>query len=136
MSAAVLTAFRALAGGYVSLIGNWQSGGFTPFDNTGGTILSSGTGLNKNQGMNPNGLIDYRSTVDIESMSITEQIYDGLLNPIEATVAIGLAVITPCDCCGDTIGQGALAYTQMMSDTMATANLANSAMLATHLIPF
>jgi len=74
--------------------------------------------------------------VIIESMSITEQIYDGLLNPIEATVAIGLAVITPCDCCGDTIGQGALAYTQMMSDTMATANLANSAMLATHLIPF
>jgi hypothetical protein len=74
--------------------------------------------------------------VIIESMTITEQIYDGNLNPIEAQVVIGLAVITPCDCCGDTIGQGALAYTQMMSDTMATVNLANSAMLVTHLIPF
>lgn len=74
--------------------------------------------------------------VIIESMTITEQIYDGLLNPIEATVAIGLAVITPCDCCGDTIGQGALSYTQMISDTMATANLVNSVMLVTHLIPF
>ena len=74
--------------------------------------------------------------VIIESMTITEQIYDGNLNPMEAQVAIGLAVITPCDCCGDTIGQGALAYTQMMSDTMATVNLASSAMLVTHLIPF
>jgi len=74
--------------------------------------------------------------VIIESMTITEQIYDGMLNPLEAQVAIGLAVITPCDCCGDTIGQGALAYTQMVSDTMATVNLVNSAMLITHLIPF
>ena len=74
--------------------------------------------------------------VIIESMTITEQIYDGNLNPIEAQVAIGLAVITPCDCCGDTIGKGALAYTQMVSDTMATANLVNSAMLVSHLIPF
>ncbi|MDE3150284.1 MAG: hypothetical protein KGL37_12515 [Acidobacteriota bacterium] len=74
--------------------------------------------------------------VIIESMTITEQIYDGNLNPIEAQAAIGLAVITPCDCCGDTIGKGALAYTQMVSDTMATANLVNSAMLVSHLIPF
>lgn len=74
--------------------------------------------------------------VIIESLSITEQIYDGLLNPIEAEVSIGLAVITPDSCAGDTIGQGALEYTQMMRDTMATANLLNAVKLVTHLIPF
>lgn len=74
--------------------------------------------------------------VIIESMTITELIYDGMLNPLEAQVSIGLAIITPCSCCGDTIGQGALAYTQMAQDTMATINLVNSAMLITHLIPF
>lgn len=72
----------------------------------------------------------------IESLTITEEIYDGELNPIEVEVAIGLAVITPCSCCGDKIGQGALAYTQMAEDTMATINLANSAALVSHLIPF
>jgi hypothetical protein len=74
--------------------------------------------------------------VIIESLTITEQIYDGMLNPLEAEVEIGLAIITPCACCGDTIGQGALAYTQMAQDTMATVNLVNSAALITHLIPF
>jgi hypothetical protein len=74
--------------------------------------------------------------VIIESMTITEQIYDGMLNPIEAQVSIGLAVISPCNCCDDVIGKGALAYSQMASDTMATVNLVNSATLITHLIPF
>jgi hypothetical protein len=74
--------------------------------------------------------------VIIESLTITEQIYDGWLNPIEAEVAIGLAVITPEACAGDSIGTGALAYTQMIQDTMASLNLANSAALVTHLIPF
>ena len=73
--------------------------------------------------------------VIIESLSITEQIYDAFLNPIEAQVSIGLAAITPGACGGDTIGQGALAYTKMMQDTMASINLANSAALVTHLIP-
>jgi hypothetical protein len=74
--------------------------------------------------------------VIIESLTISEQIYDGMLNPLEAQVAIGLAVITPCGCSGDKIGQGALAYTQLASDTMANLNLANTAALVTHLIPF
>ncbi|SPF40919.1 conserved hypothetical protein [Syntrophobacter sp. SbD1] len=74
--------------------------------------------------------------VIIESLTITERIYDGMLNPIEAQVAIGLAVITPGACSGDTIGQGALAYTKLAQDTMATINLANSAASITHLIPF
>lgn len=72
----------------------------------------------------------------IESLTITEQIYDSNLNPIEAQVSIGLAVITPNACSGDTIGTGALAYTQLLQGTMTTANLANSSALITHLIPF
>ena len=55
---------------------------------------------------------------------------------MEAQVAIGLAVITPGACASDTIGQGALAYTKLEQDTMAALNLANSAALVTHLIPF
>ncbi len=74
--------------------------------------------------------------VIIESLTITEQIYDAILNPIEAQVEIGLAAITPDACANDTVGQGALAYTKMMQDTMASLNLANSAALVTHLIPF
>jgi len=74
--------------------------------------------------------------VIIETLTITEQVYDATLNPIEAQVAIGLAAITPGACANDTVGQGALAYTKMAQDTMASVNLANSAALVTHLIPF
>src|SRR5262249_38637483 len=74
--------------------------------------------------------------VIIESLTITEQIYDGDLNPIEAEGAMGLAVITPDACANDIIGSGALAYTQLIQDGMAGVNLANSAALVTHLIPF
>jgi hypothetical protein len=74
--------------------------------------------------------------VSIESLTITEQIYDGSLNPLEAQVSIGLAVITPNACSDDTIGQGALAWTQKNQDRLAAANLARSAALVTHLIPF
>jgi len=74
--------------------------------------------------------------VVIESLSITERIYDSNLNPIEVQVSIGLAAITPNACSGDTIGKGALAYTQTVQATLAAANLANSAALVTHLIPF
>jgi hypothetical protein len=74
--------------------------------------------------------------VIIETLTISEQIYDAVLNPIEAQVTIGLAITTPCSCDNDVIGQGALAYTQMVQDTMATANLANSVAQVTHMIPF
>jgi hypothetical protein len=74
--------------------------------------------------------------VIIESLTITEQIYDANLNPIEAEVAVGLAVITPDACAGDTIGTGALAYTQLIQASMAATNLSNNAALITHLIPF
>jgi hypothetical protein len=74
--------------------------------------------------------------VIIESLTITEQQYDSSLNPVEAQVAMGMAVLSPCDCCDDQIGKGALAYTQMRKDTLATINLANSAAMVPDVIPF
>jgi hypothetical protein len=74
--------------------------------------------------------------VIIESMTINEVQYDFLLNPQEASVTIGLAVVTPCNCCDDKIASGALAYTQMMQDTLATVNLANTVAAVVDLIPF
>ena len=74
--------------------------------------------------------------VIIESMTINEIQYDALLNPVEASVTVGLAVITPCSCCDDKIAQGALSYTQMMQDTLATVNLANTVSAVVDLIPF
>jgi hypothetical protein len=74
--------------------------------------------------------------VVIESMTINEVQYDFLLNPEEATVSIGLAVVTPCNCCDDKIASGALAYTQMAQDTLATVNLANTVAAVADLIPF
>jgi len=74
--------------------------------------------------------------VIIETMTINEVQYDSMLNPEEASVTIGLAVITPCNCCDDQIAQGALQYTQMMQDTLATVNLANTIAAVVDLIPF
>jgi len=74
--------------------------------------------------------------VAIESLTITEQIYDGSLNALEASVSMGLAVITPNACSDDTIGQGALAWTQNNQASFVATNLARSASLVTHLIPF
>jgi hypothetical protein len=72
--------------------------------------------------------------VIIESMTINEVQYDSMLNPEEASVTIGLAVVTPCNCCSDKIASGALAYTQMAQDTLATVNLANAIAGAVDLI--
>lgn len=74
--------------------------------------------------------------VIIESMVINELQYDSLLNPEEASVTIGLAVLTPCLFCDDQIATGALQYTQMMQDTLATVNLANTVAQVVSLIPF
>jgi hypothetical protein len=74
--------------------------------------------------------------VIVESMTINEVQYDFLLNPEEATVSIGLAIVTPCNCCDDKIASGALAYTKMAQDTLATVNLANTVSQVAALIPF
>jgi hypothetical protein len=74
--------------------------------------------------------------VIIESMSITEQQYDALLNPVEAEVSIGLAVIDPCRCSDDTVAKGAAKFTAAAQEAMAIANLANAGSSARDLIPF
>ena len=74
--------------------------------------------------------------VVIESMTITELQYDSLLNPIQADVAIGLAVNAIDKCSDDTVGKGALEYSNMAKDAQATLNLINTIEQIAELIPF
>lgn len=74
--------------------------------------------------------------VVLESMSITEQQFDFLLNPIQAEVSITMAVNAADQCSDDKVGQGALTYSNMAKDAQAMANLANTASQVVELIPF
>jgi hypothetical protein len=74
--------------------------------------------------------------VIIDSMTITEQEYDHLLNPIRAEISLGLSVIAPDKCSDDTIGQGALQYSNLAKDLLAVSNLATTASQVVDLIPF
>ncbi|MCJ8280979.1 MAG: hypothetical protein MJK14_14130 [Rivularia sp. ALOHA_DT_140] len=69
----------------------------------------------------------------IESMNITEQRYDSLLNPIQAEIALGLTITSNPD---DKVGQGALKYSNVAKEAQAIVNLANTVELAIDLIPF
>jgi hypothetical protein len=74
--------------------------------------------------------------VVIESMTITEQQYDSLLNPIQADVSIGMAVNPIDKCSEDVIARGALTYTNTAKEAQAILNLANTVELVVDLIPF
>ncbi|MGH7901618.1 MAG: hypothetical protein ACRENZ_07760 [Thermodesulfobacteriota bacterium] len=74
--------------------------------------------------------------VVIESMSITEQQYDSLLNPIQAEVSIGLSVNTLDPCSEDKIAKGALEYSNLAKEAQAILNLANTVEQVAELIPF
>jgi hypothetical protein len=74
--------------------------------------------------------------VVLESMSITEQQFDFLLNPIQAEVSITMAVNAIDGCSDDKVGKGALSYSNMAKDAQAMANLANTASQVVELIPF
>ncbi len=74
--------------------------------------------------------------VVLESMSITEQQYDFLLNPTQAEVSITMAVNSNDQCSDDNIGKGALSYSNMAKDAQAMANLSNTAAQIVDLIPF
>ncbi len=69
----------------------------------------------------------------LESMTITEQQYDTLLNPIQAEVALGLVIASNPE---DKVGQGALKYSNVAKEAQAVVNLANTVELAVDLIPF
>ena len=74
--------------------------------------------------------------VIIESMTITEQQYDSLLNPVEADVSLGLAVINVANCSDDQVAKGAQEFTAVVQEALAVSNLLVTAPLARELIPF
>lgn len=74
--------------------------------------------------------------VQIRSMSITEQKFDMLLNPVQAQVQIGLAVAQLGSDTSDKVGYGALQFTQAVKDAQVALNLAKAAELAIDVIPF
>lgn len=74
--------------------------------------------------------------VTIESMSITEQQYDFVLNPVQAEVSIGLAVNEIDICSDDIVAKGALKYSSAAKEAQAIANLANTIDQVVDLIPF
>jgi hypothetical protein len=74
--------------------------------------------------------------VVIDSMTITEQEYDFILNPVRAEVSLGLSVIVPDPLGDDEIAKGAREYSDLARDAQALANLANTVSQAAELIPF
>lgn len=73
--------------------------------------------------------------VTIDSMTIAEQEYDFVLNPVRAEVDITLSVIAIDQCSDDRLAKGALEYSTMAKEAMAVANLANTAEQIFELIP-
>jgi hypothetical protein len=73
--------------------------------------------------------------VTIDSMTIAEQEYDFLLNPVRAEVDITLSVIAIDQCSDDVLAKGALEYSTIAKEAMAMANLANTAEQIVDLIP-
>ncbi|MBD2232779.1 hypothetical protein [Phormidium tenue] len=67
--------------------------------------------------------------ITITALSITEQQYDNRLNPIQAEVALTLAIPTQetFQVNDDAIGRGALEYSTLAREAQAILNLANTA---------
>jgi hypothetical protein len=74
--------------------------------------------------------------VEIKSMSITEQKFDFLLNPVQAEVQIGLEVKTFPRNARDKLGKGALTYTQIAKEAQAALNMLKVAELAVDIVTF
>jgi len=74
--------------------------------------------------------------VTINSLRITELLYDQILNPIQADVDIELAVNEVDNCSDDDVAKGAFTYTNLAKEAQAVANLANTASQVAELIPF
>jgi len=70
--------------------------------------------------------------VRVTNLTITEKLYDNLLNPIHAEAQLGLRVLTPEELKFVTgplkeIAKGAYAYSQGLREALAVANLGNAA---------
>jgi hypothetical protein len=74
--------------------------------------------------------------VKIQTLTITEQKFDVLLNPVQAEVQIGLAINNLASTSPDKIGLGALRYSQVVKDAQALLNLASAVKPPIDIIPF
>ncbi|OQX18482.1 MAG: hypothetical protein BWK76_07445 [Desulfobulbaceae bacterium A2] len=74
--------------------------------------------------------------VTIDALTITEQEYDYLLNPIRAEVNLDLSVTTVGHCADDVIARGALEYSNLAKDLQAGANLVEAGTQIYELIKF
>jgi hypothetical protein len=78
--------------------------------------------------------------VRVTSLTITEKLYDPLLNPTHADATVGLKVLTPDELAFVTgplkgIARGAYKYSQGLRQALALANLANSAESVIGMLP-
>jgi len=80
--------------------------------------------------------------VRVTNLSITEKLYDALLNPTHADAALGLRVLTPEELSAmedgplKEIAKTAYTYSQGLRQVLAIANLANAAESITGMLPF
>jgi hypothetical protein len=79
--------------------------------------------------------------VRVRSLTITEKLYDALLNPTHAEAQIGLEVLTPDELNAVTgpladIAKVAYGYSQGLRQVLAAANLANAADSILGMLPF
>jgi hypothetical protein len=78
--------------------------------------------------------------VRVTQLTITETIYDTILNPIHAEAQIGLSVLTPDELANVTgplavVADAAYAYSQALRQALALANLANAVESIIGMIP-
>lgn len=59
--------------------------------------------------------------VVIESLTINEQEYDAMLNPVRAEVTIGVSVLVPGRCSDDQVARGAYEYSDLSREVQAAA---------------
>ncbi len=74
--------------------------------------------------------------VQIKSLTITEQKFDFLLNPVQAEVQLGLQIPNFGPKPTDKLGKGALDYTNGVKEAQAALNLVKAVELALDIIPF
>lgn len=75
--------------------------------------------------------------VNITSLSIVENRYDRLLNPLRAEVTVNVQVLTPSQLAKDaTFARGAYSYSQGVKEVMAALNLANAVEIGVSALSF
>jgi hypothetical protein len=74
--------------------------------------------------------------VSITSMTIIEQKFDFVLNPVQAEVQLTLDVLRPDPCSSDVVARGTLEYSRIATEVLAMTNLANTAEEVVEMIPF